>query len=41
MFGRVQFLSFAVLIGLLPLPAWAACGSAVCSINTNWDAQGA
>jgi len=21
--------------------AWAGCGSAVCSINTNWDAQGA
>ena len=41
MLGSVQFLSFAVLASLLPLPAWAACGSAVCSINTNWDAQGA
>ena len=41
MLGRARFLSFAILAGLLPLPAWAACGSAVCSINTNWDAQGA
>ena len=41
MLGKVRFLSFAILAGLLPLPAWAACGSAVCSINTNWDAQGA
>lgn len=41
MFGRAQFWSIAVLGGLLPLSAWAGCGSAVCSINTNWDAQGA
>jgi hypothetical protein len=39
--GKVQRFSFAVLAGLLPLAAWAGCGSAVCSINTNWDAQGA
>lgn len=41
MSGRVQFLSIAVLAALLPAPAWAGCGSALCSINTNWDAQGA
>ena len=39
--GKVHSFSIAVLAGLLPLPAWAGCGSAVCSINTNWDAQGA
>jgi hypothetical protein len=41
MFGSVQLMTIAVLAGLLPLAAWAGCGSAVCSINTNWDAQGA
>ncbi|HWH49247.1 MAG TPA: hypothetical protein VN664_15710 [Burkholderiales bacterium] len=41
MFGRVRFWSIAVLGGMLPLSASAGCGSAVCSINTNWDAQGA
>ncbi len=41
MLGRVQCLLYAVAAGLLPLPAWAGCGSALCSINTNWDAQGA
>jgi hypothetical protein len=41
MFGSVRFLSIAVLAGLSPLAAWAGCGSAVCSINTNWDTQGA
>ncbi|MEQ1880186.1 MAG: hypothetical protein ABL878_04365 [Burkholderiales bacterium] len=29
-----------VVAGLLPLPVSAGCGSAVCSINTDWDAQG-
>ena len=29
-----------VLAGLLPQPVSAACGSAVCSINTDWDTQG-
>ena len=41
MLGKVHSFSIAFLAGLLPLPAWAGCGSAVCSINTNWDAQGA
>ena len=41
MLGKVQFWFLALLGGLLPSSAWAGCGSAVCSINTNWDAQGA
>lgn len=41
MLATIRWSSFAILAGLLPLPAWAGCGSAVCSINTNWDAQGA
>jgi hypothetical protein len=39
--ARIQLFSVVLLAGLLPLLAWAGCGSAVCSINTNWDAQGA
>src|SRR5260221_14281175 len=31
----------AALAPAMPIPAAASCGSAFCSINTNWDVQGA
>ena len=31
----------AALTPAMPIPAAASCGSAFCSINTNWDVQGA